>query len=235
MTTAVSDFKPHLISLFQQALLAVAPEQSADIALERPRQTQHGDYACNLAMQLARALKRNPREIAQALIAALPPSEMVEKVEVAGAGFINVFIAAAAKRRVVREILDAGADYGRVAVGAGRKIQVEFVSANPTGPLHVGHGRGAAVGDCLCRVLHAAGWDVTREFYYNDAGQQIDNLARSVQLRCKGVTPDSAEWPEDGYRGHYIIDVATAYMAKETVVSDDQHFIGAGDADDLDA
>ncbi|MDR0481163.1 MAG: arginine--tRNA ligase, partial [Gallionellaceae bacterium] len=126
-------------------------------------------------------------------------------------------------------------DYGRVAAGAGQKIQVEFVSANPTGPLHVGHGRGAAVGDCLCRVLAAAGWNVTREFYYNDAGQQIDNLTRSVQLRCKGVTPDSPEWPEDGYRGDYIIDVAHAYMARETVVSDDQNMTGAGDADDAEA
>jgi arginyl-tRNA synthetase len=135
----------------------------------------------------------------------------------------------------VHGVLQAGAGYGHVHLGGGRRVQVEFVSANPTGPLHVGHGRGAAVGDCLCRLLHAAGWQVTREFYYNDAGQQIDNLTRSVQLRCKGLTPDSPEWPEDGYRGDYIIDVANAYMARESVEADDQHYTGSGDADDLES
>jgi arginyl-tRNA synthetase len=236
MSIPVLDFKSHLTDLFTQARQAVAPESGeVAIVIERPKQAAHGDYACNLAMQLARPLRKSPRDIANAVIAALPQTDFIEKVEIAGAGFINVFIAPAAKQRVVAGVLQAGAGYGHVHVGQGRKVQVEFVSANPTGPLHIGHGRGAAVGDCLCRLLHAAGWNVTREFYYNDAGQQIDNLTRSVQLRCKGLTPDSPEWPEDGYRGDYIIDVANAFMAKESVVSDDQRYTGTGDANDAEA
>jgi arginyl-tRNA synthetase len=234
--SVVLNFRSHLAELFAQALREVAPDHAdTAVLIERPKQAAHGDYACNLAMQLARPLRKSPRDIAQALIAALPQTDFIDKVEIAGAGFINVFIAAGAKQQVVNGVLQAGAGYGHVHLGNGRKLQVEFVSANPTGPLHVGHGRGAAVGDCLCRVLHAAGWQVTREFYYNDAGQQIDNLMRSVQLRCKGMTPDHAEWPEDGYRGEYIVDVANAYMAQETVDADDQHITGKGDPDDAEA
>jgi len=216
--SAVLNFKSHLSDLFAQALREVAPDHvGATVLIERPKQASHGDYACNLAMQLAKPLRKSPRDIANALIAALPKSDVIEKVEIAGAGFINVFITTAAKQDVVHGVLQAGAGYGHVHVGQGRKVGVEFVSANPTGPLHVGHGRGAAVGDCLCNVLHAAGWNVTREFYYNDAGAQIDNLTLSVQLRCKGITPDDPSWPESGYRGDYIMDVARSYMAKETV------------------
>jgi arginyl-tRNA synthetase len=169
------------------------------------------------------------------LTAALPPSPYVARTEVAGAGFINFFLSPAAKASVVADILRQGAGWGSNNAGQGRKVQVEFVSANPTGPLHVGHGRGAAVGDCLCRLLQATGWQVTREFYYNDAGAQIDNLTRSVQCRCKGMTPDDPAWPEDGYRGDYIIDVARAYMAKEKIDAEDQHIVGAGDPDDGEA
>ena len=233
--SAVLNFKSLLSELFAQALRVVAPDAGAEILLERPKQAAHGDYACNLAMQLSKTLRKPPRDIANALIAALPPSNVVAKVEIAGAGFINVFITTAAKQAVVSGVLQAGAAYGRSTLGAGRKVGVEFVSANPTGPLHVGHGRGAAVGDCLCSLLDAAGWKVTREFYYNDAGAQIDNLTLSVQLRCKGVTPDDASWPEAGYRGDYIADVARSYLAKETIVSDDQHVTGIGDADDAEA
>ncbi|HCI13911.1 MAG: arginine--tRNA ligase [Gallionellales bacterium GWA2_60_142] len=234
--SVVLNFKSHLSDLFAQALREVAPEHAdTAILIERPKQASHGDYACNLAMQLARPLRKSPRDIANALIAALPQSEAVAKVEIAGAGFINVFIATAAKQRAVHGVLAAGAGYGHVHTGQGRKVGVEFVSANPTGPLHVGHGRGAAVGDCLCNVLHAAGWNVTREFYYNDAGAQIDNLTLSVQLRCKGVTPDDPSWPESGYRGDYIMDVARSYMAQETVEADDQHITGKGDVDDAEA
>ena len=234
--SAVLNFKSHLSDLFAQALREVAPDQDgATVLVERPKQASHGDYACNLAMQLAKPLRKSPRDIANALIAALPKSEVIEKVEIAGAGFINVFITTAAKQDVVHGVLTAGAGYGHIHVGDGRKVGVEFVSANPTGPLHVGHGRGAAVGDCLCNVLHAAGWNVTREFYYNDAGAQIDNLTLSVQLRCKGITPDDPAWPESGYRGDYILDVAKAYMAKEPVEADDQHTVGKGDAEDAEA
>ncbi len=233
--SAVLNFKSHLTELFAQAQRVVAPDSSVEILLERPKQSAHGDYACNLAMQLTKVMRKPPREIAQALIAALPASAVVEKVEIAGAGFINVFITTAAKQAVVGGVLQAATAYGRSTVGAGRKVGVEFVSANPTGPLHVGHGRGAAVGDCLCSLLDAAGWDVTREFYYNDAGVQIDNLTLSVQLRCKGITPDDPAWPDAGYRGDYIADVARAYLAKEKVDSDDQHAQASGDPEDAEA
>ena len=234
MTTAVSNFKIHLAELFTQALRTVAPEHANELSIimDRPKQAQHGDYACNLAMQLAKPLRRSPRDIAQALIAALPASPVIDKVEIAGAGFINVFITTAAKQSVVRGVLQMGDDYGRINLGEGRKLQVEFVSANPTGPLHVGHGRGAAVGDCLCRLLDKAGWNVTREFYYNDAGAQIDNLMLSVQLRCKGVTPDDPGWPENGYRGDYIGDIARAFVAKEAIDADYQHVRASGDVED---
>jgi arginyl-tRNA synthetase len=234
--SVVLNFKSHLSELFAQALREVAPDATqTEILIERPNLAAHGDYASNLAMQLAKPLRKPPRAIAQALIAALPASDAIEKLEIAGAGFINVFITTAAKQGVVRGVLQAGAGYGHIHLGAGRKVGVEFVSANPTGPLHVGHGRGAAVGDCLCSVLHAAGWNVTREFYYNDAGVQIDNLTLSVQLRCKGITPDDPSWPEAGYRGDYIADVAQAYLAQETVEADDQHMQASGDVNDTDA
>lgn len=237
MTNAVMNFKTHLGELFSQALQTVAPEHAAalSVVMDRPKQVQHGDYACNLAMQLAKPLRRSPRDIAQALIDALPSSPVIDKVEIAGAGFINVFITTAAKQSVVRGVLQTGNDYGRINLGEGRKLQVEFVSANPTGPLHVGHGRGAAVGDCLCRLLDKAGWDVTREFYYNDAGAQIDNLTLSVQLRCKGISPDDPLWPENGYRGDYIIDIADAFMAKDTIDGDYQHVKASGNADDAES
>ena len=237
----VLNFKSHLAELFAQALRDVAQEygsnlsETSEIMIERPKLATHGDYACNLAMQLAKPLRKPPREIAKALIAALPESEVIERLEIAGAGFINVFIATAAKRKVVHGVLQAGAGYGHVHLGAGRKVGVEFVSANPTGPLHVGHGRGAAVGDCLCNVLHAAGWNVTREFYYNDAGVQIDNLTRSVQLRCLGITPDHPSWPEEGYRGDYIAEVAEAFLAQEAVEADDQHVKSSGNVKDTEA
>jgi len=234
--SVVLNFRSHLSDLFAQALREVAPDHAdTAILIERPKLATHGDYACNLAMQLAKPLRKPPRDIAKALMAALPKSEVIEKLEIAGAGFINVFVATSAKQGVVHGVLQAGAGYGHVHLGAGRKVQVEFVSANPTGPLHVGHGRGAAVGDCLCNVLHAAGWNVTREFYYNDAGQQIDNLTHSVQLRCLGISPDDPSWPEDGYRGDYITDVANAYLAEETVEADDQHVHASGDVNDVEA
>ena len=234
--SAVINFKSYLSELFAQALREIAPGQSGTtILIERPKQVQHGDYSCNLAMQLAKPLRKSPRDIANALIAALPKSGVIEKVEIAGAGFINVYIATAAKQQVVHGVLQAGANYGHVQAGGGKKVGVEFVSANPTGPLHVGHGRGAAVGDCLCNVLQAAGWDVTREFYYNDAGAQIDNLTLSVQLRCKGITPEDSSWPESGYRGDYIMDVARSYLAKDSVVADDQNVQASGDVNDSEA
>jgi arginyl-tRNA synthetase len=206
-----------------------------DVQIDNTRDKSHGDLACNIAMVLAKPAGKAPRELAAAIVSALPSNTVVAKTEVAGPGFINVFLANDAQTAVVGRILAEGEHFGSSDEGAGRKVQVEFVSANPTGPLHVGHGRGAAIGDCLCRLLSATGWQVTREFYYNDAGAQINNLARSVQARAQGLGPDHAAWPEDGYRGDYIVDVAKAYMAGEAIDADDQHVVGAQDAENTDA
>jgi len=165
----------------------------------------------------------------------LPQSDQIAKVEVAGPGFINFFCSAAAYHAEVRRVLAEARNYGRNDSGAQRKMLIEFVSANPTGPLHVGHGRAAAVGDCLARLFTATGWSITREFYYNDAGAQIANLALSVQARCNGIEPDAPEWPADGYRGEYIKDVAQAYLAGESVHADGHEVRASGDVADLDA
>ncbi|MBD3640540.1 MAG: arginine--tRNA ligase [Marinobacter sp.] len=195
----------------------------------------HGDYACNIALVASKAAGCPPRQLAEALVARLPESKAVSKVEIAGPGFINFFMSTASAFEVVETILAQADQYGRNDSGKGEKVQVEFVSANPTGPLHVGHGRGAAIGDSLCRLLEANGYQVTREFYYNDAGAQINNLALSVQARVKGLTPEDDSWPADGYRGDYIIDVAKAYLAGDTVIADDRAVAAKGDPDDLDA
>ena len=221
--------------LRQAASTLSADAANAAIILERPKSAEHGDFSCNLAMQLAKPLRQNPRTIAEALIKALPPSEKIAKVEIAGAGFINFFLKAESKQTAVREILQAGAKFGHNNSGKGEKVQVEFVSANPTGPLHVGHGRGAAVGDCLARLLNANGWDVTREFYYNDAGAQIDNLVLSVEARLQGISTDDARFPENGYRGDYIVDIANAYLGRETVTADDMQVTASGDVKDAEA
>ncbi|MBS7458986.1 arginine--tRNA ligase [Coralloluteibacterium stylophorae] len=202
--------------------------------VERTRSREHGDYAANLAMMLAKPARQKPRDLAEKLVAALPASERVAKVEVAGPGFINIHLAAEAWHAEVRRIHAEGEGYGRSGLGGGETVGIEYVSANPTGPLHVGHGRAAAIGDSLARLLDAAGWKVVREYYYNDAGAQIDNLALSVQARAKGLGPDDAGWPADGYRGDYIRDVARAFLAGETVEADGREVTGSGDADDLD-
>ena len=233
--------KTHVAELIGQALAHLQASGELpqfvipSIQIDNTKDKTHGDLASNIALAAAKLAQRPPRQLAEAIVKALPASPRVSKVEIAGPGFINFFLSASAQTAIVTEILAAAADFGRSQVGAQRKVQVEFVSANPTGPLHVGHGRGAAVGDCLCRLLAATGWNVTREFYYNDAGVQIKNLALSVQARCRGVGPTDLEWPADGYRGDYIRDVAADYMARETVVADDQRVTGAGDLEDLDA
>ncbi len=160
---------------------------------------------------------------------------MSHKVEIAGPGFINFFLGATAYHDEVRRVLAEAGAYGRNTSGAGKTVGVEFVSANPTGPLHVGHGRNAVIGDCLSRLFEATGWNVKREFYYNDAGVQIQNLAISVQARAKGLKPEDAGWPEDGYRGDYIADVARGYLAGESVEADGHIVTGAKNPDDLDA
>lgn len=233
--------KQALSELLEQALHQLQANGVLDdapvpaIKLENTRDKAHGDLACNLAMALAKRASRNPRELAQLIIDALPKNTLIGDVQIAGPGFINFTLAQGAATAVVADILTAGSQYGCNDSGGGSKIQVEFVSANPTGPLHVGHGRGAAIGDCLCRILQANGWDVSREFYYNDAGAQIDNLALSVQARCKGVQPEQPGWPEDGYRGEYIVELAAAYLAGQSIEAADQHVTAAADQEDLQA
>ena len=197
-----------ILALFHAAVRAVAPELSVAVELERPRQAGHGEYACTLALQLAKSLQRPPRDIAQALIAALPSSPLVEKVEVAGPGFINVFLAAAAKQSVVSDVLKSRSGWGSVNVGHGRRVQVEFVSSNPTGPLHVGHGRGAAFGASLANVLTKAGYEVQREYYVNDAGRQMDILAVSTWLRYLAEFGSRVPFPPNGYQGDYVAAMA---------------------------
>jgi arginyl-tRNA synthetase len=203
------DVKIQLTALLQQALASVAPTATeTPIHLERPRDPTHGDFATNLAMQLAKALKKNPREIANQLLAELPPSKLVTKAEVAGAGFINFTLDAGTKTDVVKAVLAEGADFGRSRFGGAQKVQVEFVSANPTGPLHVGHGRGAAYGASLSSLLAFAGWDVTREYYVNDAGRQMDILGLSTWLRYLDQHGVSVPFPPNGYQGAYVRDMA---------------------------
>ena len=211
----MSDLRSQLESWLAIGLAAVAPDRAgAAIALDRPKQSQYGDFATNVALQHAKVLKKNPREFAQALVAALPPCEWVTKIEVAGAGFINILVTPAARQAVIAEILDAGDAYGKSAARRGERVMVEFVSANPTGPLHVGHGRQAALGDALARLIEWQGADVTREFYYNDWGQQIENLAISVRVRAQEILGEHATLPEDGYRGEYIRELAQRFITE---------------------
>ncbi|QOW24391.1 arginine--tRNA ligase [Lysobacter sp. H23M47] len=206
-----------------------------DFVIERPKARVQGDFSTNAAMLLARPARSNPRAIAQAILDALPANADIGKVEIAGPGFINFHIDEAAWRRQLGEVFAQGARYGRNLTGQGRCAGVEYVSANPTGPLHVGHGRAAVIGDCIARVLDANGWEVAREYYYNDAGVQIENLALSVQARARGIGTDDPAWPENGYRGDYIADVAQAYLDGASVELDGETLTGARDADNLDA
>jgi arginyl-tRNA synthetase len=208
-SSAWPDLHAHLSQLFAAALLEVAPDlKGATIVLERPKLSTHGDYACNLALQLARPLGAKPREVAARLLDALPDSPYVEKTEIAGAGFINLFLRPSFKKQVVNRVLKAGLSYGTSTTGQGQRVQVEFVSANPTGPLHVGHGRGAAFGATLANVLAAVGFTVTREFYVNDAGRQMDILALSTWLRYLELAGERVAFPQNAYQGTYIIDMA---------------------------
>jgi arginyl-tRNA synthetase len=235
--------KEQIASLFADAvapMLADAGLAAPVVTLERPRDLSHGDLACNIAMQLAKPLKKNPRELALALadaVMANPARQgLVEAVEVAGPGFINLRVALAAKQDVVRRIFADAQCYGRSSAGTDSKVLVEFVSANPTGPLHVGHGRQGALGDAICALLEAQGHEVLREFYYNDAGVQIATLAQSVQARVRGSKPGDADWPESAYNGDYIADIAADFLARKTVAAKDgEPVTGSGDANDIDS
>jgi arginyl-tRNA synthetase len=234
--------KPLLRALISQGIEALrangtlpADTLPPDFVVERPKTREHGDFATNAALLLAKPARSNPRALAQTLVAALPASSDVAKVEIAGPGFINFHLSASAYQREVAAVIKEGADYGRNLSGDGRTVGVEYVSANPTGPLHVGHGRAGVIGDCIARVLEVNGWNTKREFYYNDAGVQIENLALSTQARARGFKPGDAQWPESAYNGDYINDVAQAYLSGASVELEGQNVVGTKDPDDLDA
>ncbi len=229
--------KQDLLAALAAELERLLPGAGERAVFESPKVAAHGDFACTAAMQLAKPLQRNPRQVAEDLRAALlaQPAygRWVSAIEIAGPGFINIRLRPEAKQQVVREVLAQGARFGMQAAN-GQRLMVEFVSANPTGPLHVGHGRQAALGDAICNLYQTQGWDVHREFYYNDAGVQINTLATSTQLRAQGVKPGDANWPEAAYNGDYIGDIANDFLAKQTVKADDREFTASGDANDLD-
>lgn len=211
--TSTTDAKTFCAQLIDQALHTAWPANThPGVVLDRPKDPLHGDYACNVALQLARTLKRSPREIAATIVAALPPSPYLDKAEVAGAGFINLFLKRAFKQQIVSEILTSGESFGRHAAGAGKRVQVEFVSANPTGPLHVGHGRGAAYGASLSNILEAVGFKVAREYYVNDAGRQMDILALSTWLRYLELAGEVVPFPPNAYQGDYVRSMAKAIV-----------------------
>ena len=233
--------KQELLAALSQALDGLLPGSGNKAAFESPKVAAHGDFAITAAMQLAKPLKLNPRQLGEqlreALLAAPAFQQWVQDIEIAGPGFINIRLKPAAKQQVVREVLVAQECFG-FQPSNGQRVLVEFVSANPTGPLHVGHGRQAALGDAICNLFATQGYNVYREFYYNDAGVQINTLATSTQLRAQGFKPGDAQWPSGenapAYNGDYIADIAADFLAKKTVTSDDREFTGSGDVNDLD-
>ena len=229
--------KEELLHGLRNALSRLTPDASSHAVFELPKHSEHGDLAVTAAMPLAKTLRRAPRDIARSLVEALQSEpavqRWVEALDIAGPGFVNLRLTAEARQRLVREVLSAGATFGQRAPH-GARVMVEFVSANPTGPLHVGHGRNAALGDCVCNLLQSQGWSVTREFYYNDAGVQIATLGTSVQARLRGLKPGDADWPEAAYNGEYIGDIAADFVARKTVRADDREVTASGDVDDLD-
>jgi len=231
--------KRELLTALGEALRSVAPDAAASFtpAFEAPKQAAHGDLAVTAAMQLAKPLKKNPRELATALVEALQAQPAVQRwvsaIDIAGPGFINLRLQPAAKQSIVSDVLTAGDTFGHQP-RTDHKVLVEFVSANPTGPLHVGHGRQGALGDAICNLLETQGQQVTREFYYNDAGVQISTLAWSTHARIKGHKPGDEHWPESAYNGDYIADIAADFLARKTVKADDREFTASGDPEDID-
>ena len=231
--------KQELLAALAAELEKLSPGAGDKAAFESPKVAAHGDFASTAAMQLAKPLKLNPRQLAESLqtaLMALPVYQRwVDAIEIAGPGFINFRLKPEAKQQTVREVLAAGQSYGLKPAAPDQKMLVEFVSANPTGPLHVGHGRQAALGDAICKLYASQGWNVYREFYYNDAGVQIHTLATSTQARAKGLKPGDAAWPEPAYNGDYIADIARDFIAGKSVKADDREVTATGDIDDLDA
>ncbi len=234
----LAQHKQQVIDLIRQALSGLGASD-ASIVLERPKVEAHGDLACNVALQVAKSMKKNPREVAAAIVDALKLNPagagLIEAVEIAGPGFINLRIAAAAKQAVVRQVLRERECFGTVSTHAGERVMIEFVSANPTGPLHLGHARQAALGDALAKLLATQGWQVTREFYYNDAGVQIDALAKAVQLRVRQLQGASINEEDVGYRGDYIVEIAREFLERKThAARDGAPVTASGNAEDLD-
>ena len=229
--------KNELLAALAAELDQISPGAGEKAAFESPKQAAHGDLAVTAAMQLAKPLKSNPRALGEQLKTALDATpafqRWVDAIELAGPGFLNIRLKPAAKQQVVRDVLSEKERYGQQPQ-RNERVLVEFVSANPTGPLHVGHGRQAALGDAICNLFATQGWQVHREFYYNDAGVQIETLTTSVQLRARGLKPGDAGWPDAAYNGDYIQDIANDFLARKTVQADDRSFTASGDVNDLD-
>jgi arginyl-tRNA synthetase len=228
--------KDYLTNLLDNAIKDLVENFDKNIIqVSRPKQIQHGDFSTSVSLPLAKIQKKPPLVIADEIVKRIPTSPLIEKVEIAGAGYINFFLSSEARVKLINLILMEKENFGKSSFGKKQKVQVEFVSANPTGPLHVGHGRGAAIGDSIARLLDATGWDVTKEFYYNDAGAQINSLSLSVQARAKKISPTDEEFPKDGYQGEYINEIADGFLSKAEFNFKRNMIRPSGDAENLQA
>ena len=225
--------KAHLTDLLFSVVKQITDYTDASIiVIDRPKIISHGDFSTNLCLVLSKKLNKSPRDVAAMVLDKIPPSDLISKIEIAGAGFLNFFLSSKANNEIINNVLKLKDAYGKNKTGDKQKIQIEFVSANPTGPLHVGHGRGAAIGDCLARLFEASNWSVTREFYYNDAGEQINNLTRSVIASCQNISTDDPKFPVDGYHGDYINDIAKAFLSMETIKCEGESIKATGKVED---
>ena len=226
--------KAHLTELLFSVVKQITDHTDPSIIIiDRPKIISHGDFSTNLCLILSKKLKKSPRDVAAIILEKIPNSDLISKVEIAGAGFLNFFLSNKANNKIINSVLNLKDDYGKNKTGGSQKIQIEFVSANPTGPLHIGHGRGAAIGDCLARLFEASGWAVTREFYYNDAGEQINNLTRSVKASCQNISTDNPKFPKDGYHGDYINDIAKSFLLMDSIKCQGQSIRASGDIEDM--
>ena len=228
--------KAHLTELLFSVVKQITDHTDPSIiVIDRPKIISHGDFSTNLCLVLSKTLKKSPRDIAEIILEKIPSSDLISKIEIAGAGFLNFFLSNKANNQIINDVLKLKNSYGHNKTGKNQKIQIEFVSANPTGPLHVGHGRGAAIGDCLARLYKTSGWNVTKEFYYNDAGAQINNLTQSVKACCQNIPKDAPEYPKDGYHGDYINDIAKAFLSMSTIKCQGQNIKASGKTEDTES
>ena len=228
--------KAHLTELLFSVVKQITDHTDPSIiVIDRPKIISHGDFSTNLCLVLSKTLKKSPRDIAEIILEKIPSSDLISKIEIAGAGFLNFFLSNKANNQIINDVLKLQDSYGHNKTGKNQKIQIEFVSANPTGPLHVGHGRGAAIGDCLARLYKTSGWNVTKEFYYNDAGAQINNLTQSVKACCQNIPKDAPEYPTDGYHGDYINEIAKAFLSMSTIKCHGQNIKASGKIEDTES